>query len=252
MNRFCHSNCTDPVNPTTSVVTLYYRNNFTKVCVISTGCPANYFGDNSTDFCVKYCPIVSTQQTWGHISTQTCVNQCYGNLWGDASTGVPLCIAKCPSLPAKWSYDPTMICVTMCPANDNLYGEDFNRTCVATCPNITIAPYQTFHYDPTRRCLKDCPETYFGDYTTGRCYSTPQQCTFGWGDDYNNSCVHLCTGPTPWDSFGDNTTRLCTIFCTEGLYADPFTGTRMCVPVCPGTYDIYGNKTGTHDSFGDT
>lgn len=144
-----------------------------------------------------------------------------------------------------------MICVTMCPANDNLYGEDFNRTCVATCPNVTIAPYQTFHYEPTRRCLKNCPETYFGDYTTGRCYPTPQQCTFGWGDDYNNSCVHLCTGPTPWDSFGDNTTRLCTIFCSEGLYADPFTGTRQCIPVCPGTYDIYGNKTGTYDSFGD-
>ena len=123
VNRFCHSNCTDPVNAVTSAVTLYYRNNFTKICVISTACPNGHFGDNSTDFCVKVCPIInSIQQTWGHIATQTCVSQCYGSLWGDTSTGIPVCISLCPSVPAKWSFNGDMTCVTMCPAANLLYG----------------------------------------------------------------------------------------------------------------------------------
>jgi len=72
---------------------------------------------------VAKCPIVNVnQQTWGHISTQTCVSKCYGSLWGDASTGIPLCINLCPSVPAKWSYNTDMICVTVCPAVDGLYG----------------------------------------------------------------------------------------------------------------------------------
>jgi len=69
-----------------------------------------------------------------------------------------------------------MICVTMCPLADDLYGEDFTRTCVTNCPNVSDPgiPYQTFAYDGSRRCVKNCPEGTFGDYTTGKCYATPQ------------------------------------------------------------------------------
>lgn len=41
-NRFCIKMCTDVG------LVQYYRNNFTKTCVVSTGCPANYFADNNT------------------------------------------------------------------------------------------------------------------------------------------------------------------------------------------------------------
>ena len=61
-NRFCNIRCTDDlINDI-----LYYRNNYTKTCVISKNCPTNYFGDNSTDMCVAKCPIVNGGQTWGH------------------------------------------------------------------------------------------------------------------------------------------------------------------------------------------
>jgi len=67
--------------------------------------------------CVAKCPKTSsnTVQTWGHRDTQTCVTQCYGSLWGDTSTKIPLCIPLCPSVPAKWSNDGDMTCVTRCP-----------------------------------------------------------------------------------------------------------------------------------------
>lgn len=112
--RYCAQTCTNLTGPP---AIFYYRNNFTKICVISTDCPDNYFADNTTMNCVAKCPNINnlTTQTWGHIATQTCVNQCYGSLWGDASTGIPLCIPLCPSVPAKWSYDGDMTCVTICP-----------------------------------------------------------------------------------------------------------------------------------------
>ena len=51
-NRFCIEWCTDNSD-------LYYRNNYTKVCVRSTDCPEDYFGDNSTKACVAKCPVVN-------------------------------------------------------------------------------------------------------------------------------------------------------------------------------------------------
>lgn len=84
------------------------------------------------------------------------------------------------------------------------------------------------------------------------CWDNPADCTFGWGDPYNNSCVHKCTGPSPWNTFGDNSTHLCTTKCSSGSYADIYIGTRICVAVCPGEYDVDGIYIGTiADSYGD-
>lgn len=117
-NRFCNSECVD--NTTAGGIVLFYRNTFTKTCVISTACPAEYFGDNSTDSCVGKCPVVNGVETWGHKATQTCVQKCYGSLWGDNSTGIRLCVSLCPKVPAKWSYDTDMLCMFVCP--HPLYG----------------------------------------------------------------------------------------------------------------------------------
>ena len=190
------------------------------------------------------------------MATKKCVTSCYGTLWGDASTGIPLCVSQCPSVPAKWSNNGDMTCVTICPSP--LYGQDFPKTtraCLTDCLIVTDTDlgetFQTFAFDTTRRCLRNCPSGTFSDYTTRKCYPSPSQCTFGWGDPFNNSCVHRCTGPTPWDTFGDNDTDLCTTFCTNGSFADSHTGTRICVAVCPGTYDTFGNRTNAFDTFAD-
>ena len=58
--RFCIAKCTN------TLTDLYYRNNFTKICVVSTDCPTDYFGDNSTEYCVAKCPFWNSSQTWGH------------------------------------------------------------------------------------------------------------------------------------------------------------------------------------------
>ena len=75
-------------------------------------CQDDYFADNISEYCVRKCPKDDTgAQTWGHVSTKTCIEKCYGSLWGDDTTGIPLCVVKCPALPMRWSYDPTMLCV---------------------------------------------------------------------------------------------------------------------------------------------
>ena len=153
----------------------------------------------------------------------------------------------------KWSYDPDMLCVEMCPYDDGLFGEDFTRTCVSTCPSDPDdATILTYAYNGTRRCLFICPEGTFGDFENLVCHHFPENCSdIGWGDDYNNSCTGLCTA-TPWNTFGDNDTHLCTTRCSIGSYADNYTGTRICVEVCPGSYDADGvPDVGSFDSFGD-
>lgn len=83
------------------------------------------------------------------------------------------------------------------------------------------------------------------------CWDDPINCSYGWGDPYNNSCTTMCTGPEPWNSFGDSITHRCTIRCSPTTYADNYTGTRRCVSVCPGSYDAIGVVNGSYDSFGD-
>ena len=248
--RFCIADCLD------SATDIYYRNNYSKTCVLSTDCPDTpdlYFGDNHTHYCVRKCPIVDGEQTWGHEDTQTCVDYCYGSLWGDDTTGVPLCVSLCPALPMRWSYDPTKLCVARWPEADYLFGEDFDRTCVTDCPVDPSDPtILTYAYNGTRRCLFKCPDGTFGDYDLMVCHYTPDLCSdIGWGNPYNNSCTSLCT-ETPWDTYGDNDTDLCTTRCSIASYADNYTGTRICVGVCPGSYDADGvPDSGSFDSFGD-
>lgn len=193
------------------------------------------------------CPIVNSNQTWGHRSSHTCVRECYGLVWGDASSGIALCVTECPSVPPKWSYDGNMTCMTVCPTSPALYGEDFNRTCVPLCPYPPASAYKTYSYEPTRVCLQTCPDNYFGDDTTTvmKCWDDPFSCTYGWGDPHTHLCTSMCTGPLPIDSYGDNATNLCTTFCTAGTYADNFTGTRMCVSPCPSSPNSFGDPS-TH------
>ncbi len=82
--RYCISLCTNIVSTSIPpVITYYYRNNQTKQCVLSTGCPYDnvkdlyQFGDNSTLYCQAACPIINSVQSWGYRPTRTCVAMCY-------------------------------------------------------------------------------------------------------------------------------------------------------------------------------
>ena len=126
--RFCIDVCT------WTTTDKYYRNNQTGICVVSTGCSGTfnystsnsyeqtYFADNLTLYCVQKCPNVSGTPTWGYFPTQTCVALCYGDTWGDNSTGRPICVSLCAEYPTPlWSYNgpgdkSIMLCVDVCPA----------------------------------------------------------------------------------------------------------------------------------------
>ena len=107
-----------------------------------------------------------------------------------------------------------------------------------------------------------CPNNTWADYITGVCFHYPVNCTapcaytnsscstYRWADDYNNSCVYLCNA-SPFNSFGDNVTQKCTGRCSLLSYADNYTGTRICVKRCPGTYTSSGVVNGLYDSYGD-
>lgn len=54
-----------------------------------------------------------------------------------------------------------------------------------------------------------------------------------------------CTGPVPVNLFGSN--KQCVSFCPPDTFADSYTGTRLCVPTCPGVNtnppNLYGDPT---------
>ena len=110
--------------------------------------------------------------------------------------------------------------------------------------------------------MLNCPDGTWADYITGVCFHVPINCTapcaytnsscstYRWADDYNNSCVFKCNA-SPYNYFGDNVTQKCTGLCTTLSYADNYTGTRICVKRCPGTYSATGVPNGLYDSYGD-
>lgn len=130
------------------------------------------------------------------------------------------------------------------------------------CPRPLAVAFQTYAYDGNRRCLAACPNTTYADYILGVCFQYPINCSsicgygwtnctdYRWADPYNSSCTYLCTA-TPWDTYGDNITYTCTTTCSASSWADNYTGTRICVSVCPGTYNSMGVVTGPYDSYGD-
>jgi hypothetical protein len=163
--------------------------------------------------------------------------------YGDTSTGYGICVTICPSLPSLYAYIPTRLCVSLCPSTGNYFAYDGNRTCVTSCPAGTFA------YTPTRKCLSSCPVGYYSDNFTSNyvCQASYTSCTQGFGDDYLHSCVLICTGATPVNTFGYS--QRCLSFCPGNTYADSYTGTRLCVNTCPGVGtnapNLYGDPT-TH------
>ncbi len=116
---------------------------------------------------------------------------------------------------------------------------------------MTLCPSGTYSYEPTRRCVTQCPTGYFGDDTSTirKCWSSSALCTYGYGDPYLNKCVNVCSAPTnsPVDLFGSGDD--CVDFCPSGTYADWHTSSRLCVARCPptvngiGTPNLYGDPT---------
>ena len=149
-------------------------------------CPANY----------------STQGTFGDNTTNTCVQRCPPNSFGDANTIYRFCVATCTG--NSFADSSTTLCVQICPASPPTFGYTGNWTCLATCPaNLWADSY-------TRRCLPTCSNNTFRLSLT------------------TNLCVAVC--PSEPDLYGDTLTHNCTSGCTALQFADPFT--RQCTTSC--------------------
>jgi hypothetical protein len=162
------------------------------------------FADYKTRICVYTCPLdFGLQGTFGDNSTNTCVERCPNNTYGDAKTANRFCVAMCTG--GAFADPYTMLCVDVCPASPPLYGYDGNWTCVQRCPSGLWAD------DTTRTCVSDCNPGY-------RLTTT-------------NECVGVC--PAQLDLYGDSNGYNCVASCTNGQYADPTdrTCTTDCTPL---------------------
>ena len=74
-----------------------------------------------TDYCFK------------HNSTNTCVERCPNNSYGDAHTLNRFCVAVCTG--ESFADDSTTLCVDICPASPPTFGYKGNWTCLMKCPD---------------------------------------------------------------------------------------------------------------------
>lgn len=213
-----------------------FANSFTHLCVVSTACPADYYGDNNTKTCVNNCASPS----FGDPVTRYCVVQCQNAYFGDSSTGYRLCKTNCPDVPALFMDPTNKLCMATCTA-PNFGDPNTLRACIPLCRATW------YSYEPTRLCLQVCPATYFGDATATvrKCHASALSCPAGqYGDPSTNLCVAPC--PANPSLFGQNSSKTCLATCPSSEYANPWESTRFCEQTCPGgTIDSYGDAS-TH------
>ena len=132
------------------------------------------------------------------------------------------CVSVCPS---GLIADPsTSWCVSRCPTN--WYFKLENRNSNPLCTNNCTTGYE---YDNMNECVVDCPSGYFYQVvsTHNKCVQT---CSNSFGDNITLDCVLFC--PTP--SFADPVLHLCVQECTNSQYEQISiaNGNRTCVTVC--------------------
>ena len=250
VNQSCVSNCKD--------VGLY-QNQVTRTCVNPFGCPAGFWGLNSTGVCVDVCPTYP--DLFGDIVTKTCVLACPNettgsqNYYADFSTRQ--CVKVCPQIPALFARNDTRRCVSECP--DKSYADNYTRKCVLNC---SLTPGQTYADNSTNRCVTACPtqpdyfasnQTYecvslctsipkmYADYSTRKCV---ENCPGGEIDTYAYEQTRFCVRKCPGNLYMENTTMTCEAICKTG-FADP--KSKFCIKICPpftyGHVGVGGNKT---------
>lgn len=84
-----------------------YADNFSRIC--RTQCPANYYSDYSTRYCVSICPEIPA--LFAILDIRICIDQCPTNSWADNKTRTCV-LDKCPSTPDTYGDNSTWTCVS--------------------------------------------------------------------------------------------------------------------------------------------
>lgn len=171
-NRHCETNAQN-------CVAGEYGSDFNNSCVALCPEARDYFGDNSTKRCVKRCPNLTElinsvntpypsyadytnrlcvrmcnatagkQGTFGDNFTNTCVQRCPANSFGDSLTVSRHCVATCTN--SNFADPLSMLCVSRCPASPPYFAYEANWTCLQSCPTGFWA--DTY----SRKCVSTCP-----------------------------------------------------------------------------------------------
>jgi len=237
-NRRCVTNCQDNATDG-SVVHLYGYNN---VCYSSaTSCPADYFGDDSTNLCVNPCPI--GQGTFGDPEvTKKCVRTCptVGTTLWYADPTNRQCVRTCSAANGYFGNNNTKTCVSKCIDVDS-YADDQStyRVCAALC---SATPLFYYANNETKVCgiSTACPTNYYGENTTQTCMAYCPTGTFAYATASVRICIDVCLPPTVGDTSSGH--GVCVNLCptVPMLWANLDPTIQLCVNPCPTTGDWYG------------
>jgi hypothetical protein len=180
-----------------------YADTQKRLCVVGTNCTAGtyadpltmgcetqcssslYFGDPSTNLCVKMCPNNPDYYSQNGLCTPTCTG-----LFADYQSN-RTCLAKCSNFPISLYGTTSFRCVEAVLCGIGLFGNNISQLC-DTCSGAL--PYG----DPIiSQCVKNCSLTYYGDSHSNLCVL---QCNFAFGE------------------YADNFTSTCTSFCSIGTF----------------------------------
>ncbi len=195
----------------------YYQEPYAGTCVDPCpSVPIQYYGDNSTRYCVQNCPINSfayddVYRCWIDCPTTSLA----GNLlFRDNTTWK--CVTTCSSA-VPYAYTVDRNCYANCPSG-TFASNATDRRCLATCPNN--ANFKLWAYTNSngiRSCVANCPVGYWADPHTLTCVTNCSYSGFPYKDNSTgaNLCVTTCPGP---NYFGENSTYYCILTCPDGYY----------------------------------
>lgn len=215
----------------------YYADNATKMCIPK--CTSPNYGLNTTWYCVAKC----TNPYFAENTTRMClVTTGCGQFKSFSDSQLNICVSQCSTLPIfTFSENITFTCVIPKNCPSSMFAENTTQSCVYYCPYNATGQVNTTYLSysdsfKTNRCVKKCPDLYYGDNSTGygQCLSTCPGLNF-FRDNVTQICVFICPKANTTlgllDTYGDNTTDMCVIKCPFGYFAQVQIN-RTCVKVC--------------------
>jgi hypothetical protein len=119
-----------------------------------------YYADDSTNKCVKVCPI--DPDYFGEFVNdghRKCVDECSkSSHFADPITRT--CVEECNLEEGYFGYPTDGRCWLTCPTG---YGNPFTIQCVDDCPE---SPIQTYADNLTSTCVENCPNSTYADPST--------------------------------------------------------------------------------------
>lgn len=157
--------------------------------------PIQYYGDNSTRYCVQNCP----NQTYAYDDLYRCWSDCpttnlAGNLLFKDNTNWK-CVTTCPST-SPYGYTVDRTCYDNCPAT-TYASNATDKRCVATCQNNATFKLYAYTLNNIRTCVALCPDGYWADPFSLTCLTNCSSSSYPYKDNSTgaNLCVTVCPGP---------------------------------------------------------